>query len=95
MESFFAVLFRKFQILYSPSQIWHELMEVLSKACITMHKIVVTRSRENYTSNGAGGFSMSSIFEAEISEMDSSTGYIGPSFQPPTVASISESYINM
>lgn len=63
-------------------------MEVVSEACIIMQKIVVTHRWDKYKNNGAGGFLMSSILEAEIDNIDSSTGYIDPSFQPLTVANL-------
>lgn len=56
----FGVLFRRFQVLHSPSELLDvESMRSIAKACIIMNNMIVEVRRESYTSDGGRGLSSS------------------------------------
>lgn len=64
VERVFGVLFRRFQVLYSPSELMDvETMKSISKACVIMNNMIVELRRDSYTSDGGGGLSIN--FDAD------------------------------
>jgi Plant transposon protein len=54
VERVFGVLFKRFQILYHPSRLWHiETTSDIATACVIIHNMVCEERRASYTGNGA------------------------------------------
>lgn len=60
VERLFGVLFRRFKIMFIPSEIWSvAIMTSVAKAAIVMHNMIVESRRDSYLSDGVGGISAS------------------------------------
>lgn len=71
VERVFGVLFRQFKILFVGSELWSPVkMQVIAKACVILHNMVVEKRCDQYTSDGVGGASASGTASSEPSDLD-------------------------
>lgn len=60
VERLFGVLFRRFKIIFIPSELWSvAIMTSVAQAVIVRHNMIVESRRESYVSDGVGGMSES------------------------------------
>jgi len=66
VERVFGVLFKRFNVLYTPSRLWYsEDMRSILRSCCIIHNMLVEERRELFTGNGLGSFPDIDIIDAE------------------------------
>eukprot|EP00173_Palmaria_palmata_P000895 Plantae.Rhodophyta-Palmaria_palmata.ctg14594.p1 GENE.Plantae.Rhodophyta-Palmaria_palmata.ctg14594~~Plantae.Rhodophyta-Palmaria_palmata.ctg14594.p1 ORF type:complete len:146 (+),score=19.96 Plantae.Rhodophyta-Palmaria_palmata.ctg14594:386-823(+) len=71
VERVFGVLFRRFRVMFVASELLSaEKMQIVAKACIILHNMVVEQRRDSYTGDGAHGASASYNAATDATDLD-------------------------